>query len=47
MKIEDIKTCELVEELKRREGVETVVVFPYEKKNIEAEGAMIVLKIID
>ena len=38
MKIEDIKTCELVEELKRREGVETVVVFPYEKKNIEIKG---------
>ncbi len=47
MNLESIKTYELVEELKRREGVETVVVAPYEKKNIEVEGALIILKIID
>ena len=47
MNMENIKTYELVEELSRREGVETIEVAHYEKKNIEVEGAMIVLKIID
>lgn len=47
MEIKDFKTCELVEELKKREGVETIVINPYEKEKIEIEGPMILLKIVD
>ena len=47
MKIKDFKTYELVEELKKREGVETIVINPYEKEKKEIEGPIILLKIID
>lgn len=40
-------TCELVRELEQRLGVEKVVVNPYEKKNVEVEGAAIVLVVTD
>lgn len=41
------KTHELVEELKKRDGVEVHLAEPYEKKSIEVEGPAIVLVIID
>jgi len=41
------KTCELVEELKKREGVETHVAEPYEDVSVQANGPAIVLVIID
>lgn len=47
MKIEDIKTCELVEELIEREGVETIIAEPYEEKTITVCGPAIILKVID
>lgn len=47
MDLKDYKTCELVEELKKREGVWGVQLEPYEVKKIEAEGPMVLLKIID
>ena len=47
MEIKNFKTYELVEELKKREGVETIVINPYEKEKIKIEGPIILLKIID
>lgn len=45
--MKNIKTCDLVEELSKREGVEKIVIAPYEKEKIELEGPIVVLKIID
>ena len=45
--ISKFKTCELVEELLKREGVEENWVEPYEKKDITVDGPAIVLVIID
>lgn len=42
-----IYTCELVKELEKREGVERVIIDPYEEKTIKVEGPAIVLIVID
>lgn len=48
MKKEEItKTCELVKEIAKREGVEEVVVQPYEDKEIKVNGPAVVLIITD
>lgn len=47
MKIEGIPTCQLVEELKKREGVETIIEEPYEDIMVIANGPAIILKVID
>lgn len=47
MGLEKIDTCDLVEELKKREGVETFILAPYEIKKFTFEGTMVLLKIID
>ena len=47
MELKDIPTCELVEELMKREGVNTIILDPYQTKKIKVEGPMIVLKVID
>lgn len=47
MRISEIETRELVEELKKRSGVNIEVIEPYTEKIITVEGPMIVLKIID
>nr|DAD66424.1 MAG TPA: hypothetical protein [Myoviridae sp. ctSyg22]DAP62734.1 MAG TPA: hypothetical protein [Caudoviricetes sp.] len=47
MNIKEIPTCELVEELAKREGVEKIEIEPYKVKIKKLEGPMIVLKIID
>lgn len=47
MDIKEIPTCELVEELSKREGVEKIEIEPYKVKITKLEGPMIVLKIID
>ena len=47
MDIKEIPTCELVEELSKREGVEKIEIEPYKVKITKLEGSMIVLKIID
>lgn len=41
------KTCELVEELKMREGVETHVAEPYEDVSVRVNGPAIVFVVID
>lgn len=45
--LSNYKTCELVEELKTREGVETHWAEPYEDKNIQVNGPALVLVVID
>ena len=47
MELKNISTCELVKELKKREGVEFVILEPYEKQTVEIEGPMVLLKVID
>lgn len=42
-----IPTCELVKELKTREGVEIMIAEPYENITVTANGPAIILKIID
>lgn len=43
----DIPTCALVEELRRREGVESVVLSPYAEAMVPAEGPAVVLIVTD
>ncbi len=45
--LSNYKTCELVEELKTRDGVETHWAEPYEDKNIQVNGPALVLVVID
>lgn len=45
--LSNYKTCELVEELKTREGVETHWAEPYEDKNIQVNGPALVFVVID
>lgn len=40
-------TCALVEELRKREGVETTIAEPYEDVRIHVNGPAIVLKVTD
>jgi hypothetical protein len=47
MKLEEVKTCELVEELKRREGVMAVTVEPHADSIVKVNGPAIVLVVID
>lgn len=54
MDLKKVSTRELVEELSKREAVETVCVKPYEKYSIEAngekttdEGPVVILKVWD
>jgi len=42
-----IKTCELVEELKKREGVESNWAGPYKDLDVHVNGPAVVLVIID
>ena len=45
--LSDVKTCELVEELKLREGVETILAGPYESQKVLVEGPAVVLVVTD
>jgi hypothetical protein len=48
MELKNIKTCELVEELKKREGVETkIIAGPHVKSTITVDGPAIVFVVID
>jgi hypothetical protein len=47
MNIKDFKTCELVEELKKREGVEAHWAEPYKDLAIGVNGPAIVLVVTD
>lgn len=41
------KTCELVDELRKREGVETHIAEPYQDVEISVNGPAVVLVVID
>lgn len=45
--LNEYTTKELVEELKKREGVSTAIAGPYENKVTDVEGPAIVLTVID
>lgn len=45
--LEEIKTCELVEELKKREGVKTEYAEPHQDKGITVNGPASILIVID
>lgn len=45
--ISQIKTCDLVAELKRREGVETHIAEPYQDVTVSVNGPAVVLVVID
>lgn len=43
----DYSTKEIIEELEKREGVEKIIVEPYNKKDIVSYGPAIILNVID
>lgn len=45
--LKNIPTAQLVEELKKREGVETKIAEPYEKCSINVDGPAVILVVID
>lgn len=45
--LKSYKTCELVEELKQREGVEAHTAEPYKDLEIKINGPAVVLVVID
>ena len=47
MSLKDYATCELVEELKQREGIETKIAAPYEDLSVTVNGPAIVFVVID
>ncbi|WP_150112270.1 BC1881 family protein [Clostridium hydrogeniformans] len=47
MSIKKFSTKELVEELSKREGVETIIAEPYENKELKMNGPAIIIKVID
>lgn len=47
MKTENIKTCDLVEKLKSREGVEVKYAEPHQEINISVNGPAVILIVID
>lgn len=47
MNLSSIKTCELVEELKKREGVEIKYAEPNQKTDIFVNGPAVILIVID
>lgn len=47
MDLSTVKTCDLVAELERREGVEKSWAEPYQTKRVEVEGPAVILVITD
>lgn len=47
MYLSEINTCDLVNELRRREGVTTEIAEPYEEVKLKVNGPAIVLVVID
>lgn len=47
MEIKDVKTCELVEELKKREGVEVKIAEPHKDMSVSVNGPAVVLIVVD
>ena len=47
MELKDVKTCELVEELKKREGVEVKIAEPHKHMAESVNGPAVVLVVVD
>ena len=47
MELNEVKTCDLVAELKKREGVETIQADPYLQTDIPVEGPAVILIVTD
>ena len=47
MNLSDVKTCDLVSELRQREGVETHIEEPYQDVTVSVNGPAVVLVVID
>ncbi len=47
MNLTTVPTCELVEELEKRVGVETTIAEPYQDVQVKVNGPAIVLVVID
>ena len=47
MDLSKVNTCDLVKELKSREGVSTITAEPYQEKKISIEGPAVILVVID
>lgn len=47
MELKNTKTCDLVKELEKREGVKEIIAEPYQDIDIKVNGPAIVLVIID
>ena len=45
--LSEFKTCDLVDELRKREGVETHIVEPYQDVTVSVTGPAVVLVVID
>ena len=45
--LSEYKTCELVEELRKREGIETHIAEPYQDVAVSVNGPAVVLVVID
>lgn len=45
--LSDVRTCDLVKELRRREGVETHMIGPSASITVKAGGPCVVLVVID
>lgn len=47
MELKDVKTYELVEELKKREGVEVKIAEPHKDMSVSVNGPAVVLVVVD
>ena len=47
MELKDINTCELVEELKKREDVEVKIAEPHKDMSVSVNGPAVVLVVVD
>ena len=47
MELKNAKTCELVEELKKREGVEVKIAEPHKDMSVSVNGPAVVLIVVD
>ena len=47
MEMKKAKTCELVDEVETREGVEKKVIGPYQTETVSVEGPAVILVITD
>ena len=45
--LSEFKTCDLVDELRKREGVETHIAEPYQDVTVSVNGPAVVLEVID